>query len=121
MPRSRKNLSPDLTWLEIELDDEPWAKCYRWLWEPDPDGHRLSSRARDLYGWLLARYGGYKKGIFPSQSRLAADLGWSLRQVKYAIRELKDWHGILDVSRRGFGQSATIVLYCKAQEPWKAV
>jgi hypothetical protein len=102
----------------VEQDDEPWAKCFRWLWEPDPDGVRLSSRASSLYGWLLARYGGYQKGIFPSQEKLAADLGWSLRKVQYAIADLKRWHGVMRTEQRGFGKSGQITLYCKAVPPW---
>lgn len=119
MPQS-KAPATDTSWLEVDRDAEHWAKCHDWLWQPDPDGARLSSRAQSLYGWLLARYGGYKKGIFPSQARLAADLGWSERKVEYAIRDLKDWHDVLKASRRGYGQSARITLYCKAVPPWSA-
>jgi len=48
----------------------------------------LSPAAVVLYGWLSARYGGYKAGAFPAHATLAAKLRWSASTVKRALRDL---------------------------------
>ena len=48
----------------------------------------LNPTAITLYGWLSGRYGGYRAGVFPKVPTLAADLGWSERTVRRAVRDL---------------------------------
>jgi hypothetical protein len=48
----------------------------------------LSPSAIVLYGWLSARYGGYRNGINPAVATLAADLRWSVSKVQRCRAEL---------------------------------
>lgn len=50
----------------------------------------LSDAAIVLYGWLSARYGGYKAGIFPGVPTLAAERGCSVSKIHYVVRELTE-------------------------------
>jgi hypothetical protein len=54
-----------------------------------------------LYAYFKARFGGMKKGIFPSQETIAEALGISIRSVQSRISELQRV-GALRVTRRGF-------------------
>ena len=48
----------------------------------------LNPAAIVLYGWLSARYGGFKAGTFPAVATLSAELGWSRRTVQRALADL---------------------------------
>jgi hypothetical protein len=66
----------------------------------------LSEAAIVLYGWFSARYGGFKRGMFPSIATLMQDLDWSESKVHRTQRELIK-AGLLVVTR----QEGTTNLY----------
>jgi len=70
-----------------------------WLYEVG-----ASANATHVYGYLSAKYGGSKKGIFPGQDRLAEALNTSMSTVSRAMKELSDL-GALQVKRRGQGMT----------------
>ena len=75
---------------------------------------QLSSRAVRLYGWLSARYGGYKLGAFPKHKTLARELGWCRLTVIRAQQDLQT-AGWMQVTERP-GTSNMYRLVTSSQE-----
>ena len=65
-----------------------------WIFEACRDG-RLSSTSALLYGWIMLRYSGMERGIFPSHKVLASEMGMTDRAVKKCLNSLRSC-GALD-------------------------
>jgi DNA-binding transcriptional ArsR family regulator len=90
---------------------EPYAKIPGYVFTCG-----LNPAAIVLYGWLSARYGGFKAGTFPAVATLTAELGISRRTVQRALADLTA-AGWLTVKER----PGTTNLYRLVKSPREAV
>jgi hypothetical protein len=87
-------------------DHGRYGSCPEWLLDialPD---------ACFLYVWMQCKYGGFKKGIFPSQTTVAEKLHMSVRSVQRRLEELQEV-GALEIKHRGLGQTNLYILKWK--------
>ncbi|MFD6934626.1 helix-turn-helix domain-containing protein [Streptomyces goshikiensis] len=77
------------------------------LWVQTPHLFILDRSVSDAafrLGCLLAKYAGKNGAAFPKQRTLAGDLGWSIRKVSGAVKELRDARWLTTERRTAGGQ-----------------